>query len=307
VWHHRSVTSSDPTEHDATLVGRRTLAGSARRPPVATESIERAELTGGSLPYVLRRSRRSRRLRLVVDPVRGVVVTIPAGRPGARDAAAHVEPFLREREAWIRRHLAQQRRAREAVAGSAPEALVDGARIRFRGTLHTLRVEPARPGVRRSGVVTGWTAALPAGDPSPEWGVREIVVRVAGSDRRSRAGVLVAWLRERAALDIEAAIDRHGRALGVTPSGVSVRDPRTRWGSASRTGRVAFSWRLVLAPPEALETVVVHELAHLRVFGHGPAFWALVASRAPEHLAWRRWLREHSVELHAALADGPPD
>ena len=91
----------------------------------------------------------------------------------------------------------------------------------------------------------------------------------------------------------------------MSPVRVSIRDPRTRWGSAARTGRLAFSWRLVLAPPEALETVVVHELAHLRVFGHGQAFWAVVASRVPDHLAWRRWLREHSVELHAALADGP--
>jgi predicted metal-dependent hydrolase len=62
-----------------------------------------------------------------------------------------------------------------------------------------------------------------------------------------------------------------------------------------------LSWRLVLAPPEALETVVVHELAHLRVFGHGPAFWSLVASRRPDHATWRRWLRTHSLELHAAL------
>ncbi len=62
----------------------------------------------------------------------------------------------------------------------------------------------------------------------------------------------------------------------------------------------------MLAPPEALETVVVHELAHLRVFGHGPEFWAVVASRVPDHVDWRRWLREHSVELHAALAEEPP-
>ena len=62
-----------------------------------------------------------------------------------------------------------------------------------------------------------------------------------------------------------------------------------------------FSWRLILAPPGALETVVVHELAHLRVFGHGPKFWALVASRRPDHLADRAWLRRHSHVLHASL------
>jgi hypothetical protein len=273
---------------------------------VAAETAERIELPGGALAYTLRRSRRARRLRLVVDPVRGVVVTVPAGRPGAREAAAHVEPFLREREAWIRRHLAHQARARSAVAGSGPETLVDGARLRVRGVVHTLRLEPAPPDVRQSTVLTGWSAVAPDGAHLPAWGVREIVVRVSPLDRRPLAAVLEAWLRERAAIDIESAIGRHARALGVDPVRVSIRDPRTRWGSAARTGRLAFSWRLVLAPPEALETVVVHELAHLRVFGHGPAFWAVVSARVPDHQAWRRWLREHSVELHAALSDGPP-
>ena len=96
---------------------------------------------------------------------------------------------------------------------------------------------------------------------------------------------------------------RHARALGVTPAAITIRDQRTRWGSASRSGRISLSWRLVLAPPEALDTVVVHELAHLRVFGHPPEFWAVVASRAPEHRRWRRWLREHAAELHGVLSE----
>jgi predicted metal-dependent hydrolase len=84
-----------------------------------------------------------------------------------------------------------------------------------------------------------------------------------------------------------------------------VRDQRTRWGSAARSGRLSFSWRLVLAPPEALQTVVIHELAHLRVFGHGPEFWTLVAGLRPDHRLWRRWLREHALELHTALEPLP--
>jgi predicted metal-dependent hydrolase len=66
-----------------------------------------------------------------------------------------------------------------------------------------------------------------------------------------------------------------------------------------------FSWRLVLAPPASLETVVVHELAHLRVFGHGPKFWALVASRSASHVADRAWLRRNSQALHGALEAWP--
>ncbi len=276
------------------------------RPPAVSETLERIELPGGPLPYTLRRSHRAHRLRLVVDPRRGVIVTIPARRPGARDAEAHVEPFLRDREAWIRRHLVRHEQERGAVAGASAEALVDGARLRLRGVVHVLRVEPADGHARRSTVLSGWSALDGANGVDIAGGVSEIVVRVAAADRRPLATVLETWLRERAVADISEAIGRHAAALGVVPGRISFRDPRTRWGSASRSGRLAFSWRLVLAPPEALETVVVHELAHLLVFGHGPGFWAVVASRIPDHLAWRRWLREHSVELHAALAADPP-
>jgi len=124
---------------------------------------------------------------------------------------------------------------------------------------------------------------------------------MAARDTRSVATVLEAWFRDRARAAIDAAIAEHAAPLNVAPAAVTVRDQRSRWGSASRKRRLSFSWRLVLAPPDALETVVIHELAHLRIFGHGPAFWALVASRRPDHFAWRRWLRTHSYELHAAL------
>jgi predicted metal-dependent hydrolase len=132
----------------------------------------------------------------------------------------------------------------------------------------------------------------------------ELHVSLAARDRDRIARVLEAWFREGAELAIDGAVRDHAAGLAVRPVAIAIRDPRSRWGSASRQARLMFSWRLVLAPPEALDTVVIHELAHLRVFGHGPRFWALVASRRADHLTWRRWLRAHSLELHAALA--PP-
>ena len=104
---------------------------------------------------------------------------------------------------------------------------------------------------------------------------------------------------------IAQAVAQHAPAMGVVPAAVTFRDPRSRWGSASRQGRLSFSWRLILAPPEALDTVVIHELAHLRVFGHGPRFWGLVASIVPEHRTWRRWLHDHATGLQTALVPRP--
>jgi len=128
-----------------------------------------------------------------------------------------------------------------------------------------------------------------------------LVVTLAATERRPLGAVLEAWLRVRARAAVEAAIARHAAALAVRPTALAVRDTRSRWGSASRAGRVMLAWRLVLAPPPVLETVVVHELCHLRVFGHGRRFWDLVATRIPDHAVHRRWLRTHAADLHAAL------
>jgi predicted metal-dependent hydrolase len=239
--------------------------------------------------YILRRSARSRRLRITIDPELGLVVTIP---PATRRGWAHperlIEGFLREREPWIRRHLDRQAKQRAELA--ARGGLTDGASIRYLGELHRLRVVAVDVG-RRS------TVARTVGLAGPELRV-ELIAR----DRDRADRVLEAWFRDQARFAIDATIQDHAAALGVAAAAVALRDPRSRWGSASRQGRLMFSWRLILAPPEALETVVIHELAHLKVFGHGPRFWAVVASRRPDHVEWRRWLRAQSLELHGALS-----
>jgi predicted metal-dependent hydrolase len=222
---------------------------------------------------------------VTIDPVRGVLVTLPARRVGGLRL---VEGFLAEREAWLQRHLASQ--AREWARLHAQRSAGPWGAIRYRGDVHQLHVLRGDHALRRSTVLRVGAAD---GD--------ELHLVLAPRDRRPPRRVLEDWLRDRARLAIEAEIASVAPALGVQPIGVSVRDQRTRWGSATRPGRLSFSWRLILAPPEALETVVVHELAHLRVFGHGPRFWALVAAHRPDHVAWRRWLRTHSHELHAAL------
>jgi hypothetical protein len=88
-------------------------------------------------------------------------------------------------------------------------------------------------------------------------------------------------------------------ALGVSYERIAIRDQRTRWGSCSSRGTLSFNWRLVLAPPEVMDYVVVHELCHLRHPDHSPRFWRLVEERRPGFAAQRTWLREHGAELRA--------
>ena len=247
------------------------------------------QFAGGSLECTLRRSTRARHLRVTVDPRQVAIVTVPARAARNRGEAERLaESFVAERETWLRRHLADQARQREELEALGP--LRDGGPFRYRGETHRLRVvataERRRTTVSREGG--------DAGD--------ELIVRLSLAERRNLNTIMEAWLREKARVAIHREIERHAKALAVAPAAITIRDARTRWGSCSRARRLSFSWRLVLAPPEALETVVVHELAHLRVFGHGPGFWAIVASRRPDHRRWRQWLRDHAQELHGALA-----
>jgi hypothetical protein len=87
--------------------------------------------------------------------------------------------------------------------------------------------------------------------------------------------------------------------LGVTYRSIRIGDQRSLWGSCSPCGTLSFNWRLVLAPLDVLDYVVVHELCHLRVPNHSPRFWRLVEHARPGWRDQRDWLREHGPELLA--------
>ena len=91
---------------------------------------------------------------------------------------------------------------------------------------------------------------------------------------------VAAWLREQARRACVAAAARHAAALGLRPGRISLRDPRSRWGSCTASGDLMFSWRLIMAPAAVLDYVVAHEVAHLAEMNHSPRFWAVVRGSA---------------------------
>jgi predicted metal-dependent hydrolase len=105
------------------------------------------------------------------------------------------------------------------------------------------------------------------------------------------------WYREEARRHIVAAVAGESGRLGVRPGRIGIRDPRTRWGSCSARGNLSFSWRLVIAPAEVLEYVVVHELCHLRELNHSKRFYRLLDEARPGWREQSAWLRELGQEL----------
>ncbi|CAN5664707.1 SprT family zinc-dependent metalloprotease [soil metagenome] len=235
--------------------------------------------TTGRLTYSIRRSTRARRARLTVSEDGRAVVVLPA-RMTLREAALLVE----QHAGWLERQLARVDLARAALAERPP--LGEGRILEVAGTAYrtaTVDVPAARPARGRVDVVRD-----------------HVVVRL-GHDGRDAVQLLDGWLRAEARRVIAERVRERAQGMAVRPGRISIRDQRSRWASASAGGALSFSWRLILAPPEVLDAVVVHELAHLRVRGHSPAFWTLVEQHAPGTPAARRWLRAHARELRAAL------
>ena len=217
----------------------------------------------------MRRHPRTRRITLRVQHDE-VIVTAP--------------PYVSERELraavaaradWIAEALARSRAAR-------PPPLATGDRIPVLGGSVVLLDSPRRRARRTS-----------AGLEVPGDAPLEPVVET--------------WYRSAARVHFAARVAAWAPAIGVTPTGISIRDQRTRWGSASAGGRLSFNWRLMMARPDVAEYVTVHELVHLRHMDHSPAFWQCVALHWPDYGVQRDWLRVHGARLQTGPHPEAPD
>jgi len=92
----------------------------------------------------------------------------------------------------------------------------------------------------------------------------------------------------------------HRLSLGQLPVTIAINDAGTRWGSCTpRTRSIRYSWRVILAPPQILDYLAAHEVAHLVHANHSPAYWSVVRGLIGDHRPHRAWLRANGAALHA--------
>jgi predicted metal-dependent hydrolase len=111
-------------------------------------------------------------------------------------------------------------------------------------------------------------------------------------------------LRRQAREALTARVKVRAREMHVEPCRMFVMGQRTKWGNCSRRRNLSFNWRLVLAPPEVLDYLVVHELAHLLVPVHTAEFWLIVRSFCPRFESHKQWLKEHAAKLRTIEVSG---
>jgi predicted metal-dependent hydrolase len=230
-------------------------------------STRQLRIDGREVELRVRQSARAQRARIWVGPRRPLEIVVPermSEREIDRVIASHRD-WIAEKAAWAQ-SLSQRRQAL---------------------------------GLDRPGVV--WLAGEPVSIERREGG-RSVAglsgdrLLVGGPSEGAEAAI-GRWYRREARRRLSVATSREAEALGVRPARISIRDPRTRWGSCSSGGGISYSWRLVLCPSAVLDYVVVHELCHLRVHNHSSAFWGLLSGARPDWRKHAAWLREHSLEI----------
>jgi predicted metal-dependent hydrolase len=235
-----------------------------RRP----ELPETLNVAGRTVVVVATRRPTARGVRLRASAISGrIEVSLPA-RGGEAAAAA----LLQSHQGWI---------AAQVAKWPAPVPYAPGGVIPFNGALVRIDWQPDHP---RTPALIG--ASLRVGGPLPLLN-----------------GRIERWLKAQALAELEPVTRRLADQLGRPLARVSVGDTSSRWGScagarAGQGARIAYSWRLILAPDWVRFAIAAHEAAHLVHQDHSPAFHALNRELDPRAGEARRWLARHGASLH---------
>jgi hypothetical protein len=219
-------------------------------------------------PTEIQRLIRSRRRTIALIVERDGSLTVRAPNCAPRK---EIDAFVREQLGWIERTRERYR----SKPQPRKREFVEGERFPFLGREYELRlVRPQRPALKFEDGFTLGASAQPSSEQ-----------------------VFIRWYRDQALRVISKRVKAFAEAHGLSPGKIKITSARTRWGSCSPDGTLNFSWRLVLAPLEVIDYVVVHELAHLRVRSHSRKFWRTVEQILPGYHIQRKWLRENGDTL----------
>ena len=210
-----------------------------------------------------------KRITLTVQPGGKVILRAPLRTPERT-----LKGFAHQNAEWIR--LAKAKMQKVPAPTPAP-SFKDGEKLWMGGEQYPLHVVPKVPGGFK------WV-------PGQYFLVEE--------GRQAQAGALYKLLlRDEARRQCEAIAARYAQKHGLKPGKIRINSARTRWGSCSANGGLNFSLRLAMTPPECVEYVVVHELAHLAHHNHSPRFWTLVGEMLPDFARRRDWLKKNGRYL----------
>jgi predicted metal-dependent hydrolase len=207
------------------------------------------------------RSRR-RTIALEITPSATLIVRAPLRAP-----MEYIEEIIRQKHSWIVRKFDEMKR-RPLSSG---HEYAEGELFLFLGREYPLHfLQNSNMTIERSDKLCVSCTLLPD--------IKNQIKR---------------WYREEAHKEIPARCMWFSMKTGLVPTTIRITDARQRWGSCTHKGGHNFSWRLIQAPPDIVDYVVVHELVHISQPDHSRKFWNKVREILPDYERRRKWLREN--------------
>lgn len=216
---------------------------------------------------VLTRSKRAKRMALRLDTQARIVKLVIPQRASTRKA----QEFVWAHESWVAEKLAEL---------PTPIPFEDGAEIPLFGQQTTLDIY-YDPDLKRTDI-----------------SLKNNILSVKTNKEDPSARIL-RFLKNLALKELTALTEIKVKELGKNMPSVQIRDPKTRWGSCHEDGRISFSWRLILAPPAAMDYVVAHEVAHMEHMDHSRAFWKVCETLCDDYKNGKKWMRSQGHSLHS--------
>jgi len=218
---------------------------------------------GRQIPLAVVHNRRARRYLLRLRPDGSARLTIP--RQGS---VIEGRRFAERNTEWLARQLAG------LLANPVkPKQWIIGTEILFRGDL-----------VRLEAGTNGETGTV-------QFGTERIKVPDVNGDLRSH---VMNHLWKLAATELPPRVLEFATVHQLSVRRVTIRNQRSRWGSCSRRGTISLNWKLIQAPPNVRDYIILHELMHLRHMNHSARFWREVEVVCPEYKTAEEWLKQNA-------------
>jgi predicted metal-dependent hydrolase len=237
--------------------------------------LEYLKLRDVIIPFEERRSLQYRRITLTIQSDR-VRVSAPKHL-----SARRIKEFLTNQQDWIYKHWLEHC----ALLNRTEKQYINGEQFLYRGNVLNLRIDKdTQHSIRVKLVGKTLVVLIPQDLPDDEY---------LANVRKS----IITWYKLEARRVLKNKLEVQAKRMQVTYNDFRLKDQKTRWGSCSSQGNLNFNWRIIMAPNEVIDYLIIHELAHLTHLNHSHGFWERVEDFIPEYKSCKKWLKDHGQEL----------
>lgn len=184
--------------------------------------------------------------------------------------------FVQQKTPWIKQKL--EDKAHQLLA---ERQFINGESLLYLGQNYQLHIIPT------------------AGETSTRKTIQTIEIqgRLKNLSPPAIRAALITWYTEQAELYLRSRSAFLADKTSLSPRSITIKTYKARWGSCGNLGDIQYNWKLILAPPDIIDYVIIHELCHLEQHNHSAAFWQLVKAHYPHFKSARLWLKENGLLL----------